>query len=67
MDNRASKITLVVDSTNVKQDFEVNHAERLLRMPDNGGWKLPEDSKYQFDKVNGIKRRQHKEEIEATK
>ena len=28
--------------------FDVEHAERLLAMPDNGGWKLPENSKYQF-------------------
>lgn len=45
------------------QIFEVNHAERLLRMPNNGGWKLPEDSPYKFDKGNGITVRTNKGQV----
>lgn len=37
-----------------RQEFEINHAERILRMPDNGGWHLPEDSKYRMDELNGL-------------
>ena len=36
-----------------QRDFEVSHAERILRMKDNGGWKLPYDSQYKFEN-NGI-------------
>jgi hypothetical protein len=37
-----------------KESFEINHAERILKMPNNGGWKLPIDSKHTFDKKNGL-------------
>ena len=43
-----------------RQEFEINHAERLLRMPNNGGWQLPEDSPYYFDPKNGIGFKQNK-------
>lgn len=35
------------------ESFEINHAERILKMPNNGGWKLPNDSKYILDN-NGL-------------
>lgn len=47
--------------------FEINHAERILRMPQNGGWKLPEDSPFKFDKNNGIKRNRSESDIEVAK
>ena len=34
--------------------FEFSHAERILLMPKNGGWKLPKDSLYKLEK-NGLK------------
>jgi hypothetical protein len=36
------------------ETFEIDHAERILRMENNGGWTLPSDSKFQFSKDNGI-------------
>lgn len=36
----------------VKREFEHTHAERLLRMPNNGGWELPKTSEYKFE--NGV-------------
>jgi hypothetical protein len=39
-----------------QEPFSVEHAERILRMPNNGGWGLPIDSEYQFDTENGITR-----------
>jgi hypothetical protein len=36
------------------ETFEINHAERILRMPNNGGWQLPEDSDFKFDFNDGI-------------
>lgn len=46
------KVTLVVlfnDTLGVTREFEVMHAARLLAMPNNGGWRLPEKSKYTFN------------------
>lgn len=51
-------VTLVVGDT--KKDFELKHAERLLGMANNGGWKLPEKSAFEFSKKDGVKRRGNK-------
>lgn len=49
---------VVLETANgTRQEFEINHAERILRHPDNGGWKLPDDSPYQFDYYDGITKR----------
>lgn len=45
---------VVLQAGDKTQEFEVNHAERILRMPNNGGWRLPDDSNYQMDEVNGL-------------
>lgn len=41
----------------IKQEFGLQHAERLLDMGTklNGGWELPEDSEYSYDIENGLK------------
>lgn len=49
---RTNKVILQVGDK--KQAFEINHAERILRMPDNGGWHLPEESNYEMDPHNGL-------------
>jgi hypothetical protein len=41
------------------REFEISHAERLLRMPKNGGWQLPKDSEYEYRDGN-INRRAKK-------
>lgn len=46
MNAKTTFVTLVANG--VSRDFEFEHAERLLRMPRNGGWKLPENSKFEF-------------------
>ena len=50
-------ITLVVPKYNIKKDFGIQHAERLLDMGTNinGGWELPEDSNYLYDEENGLR------------
>ena len=48
-----TEVELENTAANTRQTFEINHAERILRMPNNGGWQLPKDSPYYFDK-NGI-------------
>lgn len=49
--NRVKTVELQIG--NKKESFEISHAERILSMANNGGWKLPTDSKYIFDK-NGL-------------
>ena len=41
-------VTLIVPKYNIKQEFGIEHAERLLDMGPqlNGGWELPGDSNY---------------------
>lgn len=46
MNAKTTTVTLVANG--VTREFEFSHAERLLRMPKNGGWELPKDSKYEF-------------------
>lgn len=50
-------VTLVVPKHNMEREFSVEHAERLLDMGSelNGGWELPEDSKYYYDEENGLR------------
>ena len=50
-------VTLVVPKYNMKQEFGIQHAERLLDMGTaiNGGWELPKDSNYIYDEENGLR------------
>lgn len=50
-------VTLVVPKYNIKKDFGIQHAERLLDMGTaiNGGWELSEDSNYLYDEENGLR------------
>jgi len=49
MSGKATLVTLQNDSLGVTEDFEISHAERLLRMQNNGGWFIPQTSKYEFN------------------
>lgn len=40
--------------------FDVGDAERLLHMQNNGGWQLTDNSKFEFDSVNGLTFKRHK-------
>lgn len=50
-------VTLVVPKYNMRQEFDIQHAERLLDMglALNGGWELPQDSNYYYDEENGLR------------
>lgn len=54
-----STVTLVT-ADGTEREFEINHAERILRAPENGGWKLPDNSQYQFDYYDGITKKPNK-------
>lgn len=56
MTNKFTSVTLHNSAADSLQDFEINHAERILRMPNNGGWQLPSDSPFTFNTKNGIGR-----------
>ena len=53
-------VTLENETLKTTRDFEVSHAERLLKMPNNGGWQLPENSNFEFSKDYGIRYKRHK-------
>lgn len=57
MNAKTTRVALVANG--VTQEFEFSHAERILRMPINGGWELPKDSKYEFVN-NALQRRGNK-------
>lgn len=57
---KEQKVALINDTLNVTEQFEITHAERLLRMPNNGGWQLPEKTPFEFSKENGIRYKTHK-------
>lgn len=50
-------VTLAVPKYNIKQEFGIEHAERLLDMGSqlNGGWELPGDSNYTYSEENGLR------------
>ena len=53
-----AKVTMVALATRegVKQEFEIDHAERILAIP-RSGWHLPEDSEFEPTKDGTINRR----------
>lgn len=50
-------VELVVLKYNIKQEFSIQHAERLLDMGTyyNGGWELPSNSNYTYSEENGLR------------
>ncbi len=50
-------VLLTVPRHNIKQEFSIDHAERLLDMGTalNGGWELPKDSIYTYSEENGLR------------
>lgn len=56
---KKTMVLLEVPEHGIQQDFTIEHAERLLRMPRNGGWALPKDSKFELTE-NGLKYRTDK-------
>ena len=56
-----SSVTLLAPSAGIQQSFSIDHAERLLRMP-NSGWELPADSDYEYSLATGL----HKKKVQRT-
>jgi hypothetical protein len=54
---KETKVTLKIKEHT--EEFGFDHAERLLRLNNNGGWELPQDSEFEFIN-NGLEFRGHK-------
>lgn len=65
--SKATKVVLECEKLGMKKEFDVDHAERLLLMKNNGGWHLPSDSNFEFDKENGIRYRRNNQENSGAK
>lgn len=46
--DRITKV--ILEANGHMESFDVAHAERLLRMPNNGGWHLPTNSPFKLTK-----------------
>lgn len=57
---KKTMVELTNDKLGVTKKYEISHAERILRMPNNGGWYLPEKSNYKFDEEDGIELKANK-------
>lgn len=58
MSAKTTTVLLEVPAYGIKQDFDIKHAERLLRKKNNGGWVLPKDSKFEMTE-DGLKYRRN--------
>lgn len=59
---RKEPTIILVDPKGKKQEFGLQHAERLLDMGSalNGGWKVDPTSNYYYDEENGIRLKANK-------
>ena len=55
---KVTKVALATVNEGAIQEFDIDHAERILRMK-NSGWQLPKDSEYEY-KDGTISRRNQK-------
>ena len=65
MSAKQTFVKLVCDALG-EREFDYEQANRLLAMRPNGGWRLPDDSEYQFSVENGLERRRNTEENPRT-
>lgn len=54
--SKKTMVLLEVPEHGLQRAFEFSHAERLLKMRDNGGWVLPKGSNFEMTE-NGLKYR----------
>lgn len=55
--SKKQKTVTLVTPSGVKQQFGIQHAERLLDLGPalNGGWAIDPNSEYYYDEENGIR------------
>ena len=54
---KKQKLVTLVTPVGIKQQFGIQHAERLLDLGPalNGGWTIDPNSEYYYDEENGIR------------
>lgn len=50
--------TIRLEAATQSRDFDMAHAERLLRMANNGGWRIAESEPYEFKNGEIVKKEQ---------
>ena len=55
--SKHTMVELEVADSDLKRTFTFEHAEALLRLQNNGGWRLPADSNFKFSQENGVELR----------
>lgn len=65
MSGKKTMVALECPTLGATVEYEISHAERLLRMRNNGGWRLPEKSTFEFVD-NGIRRKGNKKADNGT-
>lgn len=48
MGAKHTRVPLSNPRLNITEEFDICHAERLLRMRNNGGWQIAEGSEYKY-------------------
>lgn len=50
---KSTLVTLACKAAGVQpREFGIEHAENLLRMPNNGGWYIPNESQFKYENGN---------------
>lgn len=44
---KVTKVALATENEGAIREFEIDHAERILKIP-NSGWQLPKDSEFEY-------------------
>lgn len=55
---KVTEIELIVED--YRRSFPVEQADELLRIRNNGGWKLPEDSEWAWTSEKGFEKKEGK-------
>ena len=67
MNAKTTIVKLSCEAIGVKQrEFEISHAERLMSIPNNGGW-IIDDEDYELGENGNILRRHKREADKARK
>lgn len=61
----AKETIIVLETEAGVMGFPVEQADKLLRMPRNGGWHLPNNSVWQWSPAEGFSRKRRAEETES--
>lgn len=64
MNCKVTYVPLVCKANGLEREFEISHAERILSLPNCGGWELVTD---EYEYADGTITRRHPEVCNGTK